>query len=265
MSTNFDSLIIDRALEIIAEDISTGEVLYVLNNLSGVTISTTSETKDKLDAQGVLIKRFFTAKSVELSAECSVLSLSQLAEQFGTEKLVASEDNKIKMPKIFEPDASAGTFVIPEKFAPVAPLTVIYAMNSNGTLGQKYTVGTAASDTEFAYDEETRTITFPTGATGKMFIKYEYDATNGIMVLNKSDAFPRTVRLLVKVLVADVCSVDTMRLAYVDFPSFQLSPDVEITLDTDSTVAFAGVAQRDYCAADALLYSISISADDVQE
>lgn len=265
MSANFDSLIIDRALELIAEDISTGEVLYVLNNLSNVTISTSSETKDKLDAEGVLIKRFFTAKTVEMSADCNVLSLSQLATQFGTEKLVASSTNKINMPKIYEVDASAGTFVIPEKFKPVKPLTTIYALNSNGTLGQKYSVHTSATETQFAYDDSTRTITFPTDATGKMFIKYEYAAEDGVMVLNNSDSFPGTVRVYIKVLVADVCSVDTMRLAYIHFPSFQLSPDVEITLDTDSTISYSGVAQRDYCAADATLYSISLSADDIQE
>ena len=37
---NFDSLVIDRVLEIVGEN-SDGELLYLLNNLSNVSINTT--------------------------------------------------------------------------------------------------------------------------------------------------------------------------------------------------------------------------------
>ena len=43
---NFDSLVIDRVLEIVGEN-SDGDLLYLLNNLSNVSINTTSESKDK--------------------------------------------------------------------------------------------------------------------------------------------------------------------------------------------------------------------------
>ena len=46
---NFDSLVIDRVLEIVGEN-SDGDLLYLLNNLSNVSINTTSESKDKTDA-----------------------------------------------------------------------------------------------------------------------------------------------------------------------------------------------------------------------
>ena len=82
---NFDSLVIDRVLEIVGEN-SDGELLYLLNNLSNVSINTTSESKDKTDALGVLIKRFYTSKSVEVSADCNLLSFSMLSQTFGTDK-----------------------------------------------------------------------------------------------------------------------------------------------------------------------------------
>ena len=68
-----------------------------------------------------------------------------------------------------------------------------------------------------------------------------------------------------KVLVADTCSVDTVRAAYIVFPSFQVSPDCDLTLETDSTVSFSGVAQKDYCQAGAPLYYIVMTEDDVEE
>ena len=55
---NFDSLVIDRVLEIVGEN-SDGELLYLLNNLSNVYINTTSESKVNTDALGVLIKRIY--------------------------------------------------------------------------------------------------------------------------------------------------------------------------------------------------------------
>lgn len=265
MALNFDSLIIDRVLELVAED-SEGNLKYILNNLSSVSINTTSETKDKTDAQGVLIKRFFTAKTVEVSAEASVLSLSALAEQYGSEKQVASSANKIIVPRILTIDTTGITeYIFPEGMKPVTPITKIYARNNNGSLGQVYNSGVSVSATDFTYDDTSRKITFPTGISGKVVIKYNYETESGVAVANKADKFPKTVALTMKVLVADTCSVDTLRAAYVYFPSFQVSPDVDLTLETDSNIPYSGVAQRDYCATNTDLFVIYLSEDDVEE
>lgn len=49
------------------------------------------------------------------------------------------------------------------------------------------------------------------------------------------------------------------------FPSFQVSPDCDLTLETDSTITFSGVAQRDYCQTGSPLYYIVMTEDDVEE
>lgn len=262
---NFDSLVIDRVLEIVGEN-SDGELLYLLNNLSNVSINTTSESKDKTDALGVLIKRFYTSKSVEVSADCNLLSFSMLSQTFGTDKVVATADSKFMAPKILHIDTTGITeYTIPEKLKPKAPLTKIYALENNGTLGKAFTVAAAASESEFVYDEGTGKITLPTGVTGTLIAKYEYETENGVKVTNESDKFPATSSLTMKVLVADTCSVDVVRAAYIVFPSFQVSPDCDLTLETDSTISFSGVAQKDYCQTGAPLYYIVMTEDDVEE
>lgn len=265
MALNFDSLVIDRVVDILAED-SNGDALYLLNNLSNVSINTTSESKDKTDAQGVLIKRFYTAKSVEVSADCNLLSLSMLAEQYGTKKIVASESNKIVAPKMLIIDTTGKTeYTLPSSQKPTTPLSKIYEVNTNGTLGRSFDVGVEASADKFMYDDATGKITLPTGIKGKVMVKYNYETTSGVKVVNESDKFPRTVALTIKVLVADTCSVDTVRAAYIILPSFQTSPDCDLTLETDSTISFSGVAQRDYCAANSELFYIVMTEDDVEE
>ena len=174
---NFDSLVIDRVLEIVGEN-SDGDLLYLLNNLSNVSINTTSESKDKTDALGVLIKRFYTSKSVEVSADCNLLSFSMLSQTFGTDKIIASKESKILAPKILHIDTTGiKEYTIPEKLKPKAPLTKLYALEANGTLGKAYTASTTAapSATEFVYAEDSGKITLPTGVTGTLIAKYEYE------------------------------------------------------------------------------------------
>lgn len=263
MALDFDSLVIDRVVNITAEN-TAGDLLYLLNNLSNVNINVTSETKDKTDAVGVLIKRFFTAKSVEVSAEANLLSFNLMATQFGTEKQVASEGNKIVAPRfLFINTKGITEYTLPDE--PLTEPTAIYAVNANGTLGKKYTSGVDASENEFKYDTESHKITLPTGVTGKVFIKYDYETDSGVKVVNRSDTFPKTVQLTMSVLVADTCSVDVVRHMYIVFPSFQVSPDCELTLDTESTQSFSGVAQADYCSDDKELYYFVLSEDDIEE
>ena len=100
MAIQFEDLIIDRPLQGIFEN-SLGDIIGGVNQLQNVSIETTSETKDKTDAVGALIMRFFTSKSVEISAENAVFSTSLAALQFGQDKEIASNSNKILMPRIF--------------------------------------------------------------------------------------------------------------------------------------------------------------------
>ena len=191
-----------------------------------------------------------------------------LSQTFGTDKVIASAESKFLAPKILHIDTTGiKEYTIPENLRPKAPITKLYALETNGTLGKAYSASSTAapSATEFVYAEDTGKITLPTGVTGTLIAKYEYETANGVKVTNESDKFPTTSSLTMKVLVADTCSVDTVRAAYIVFPSFQVSPDCELTLETDSTVSFSGVAQKDYCQAGAPLYYIVMTEDDVEE
>lgn len=258
MALQFDSIVIDRVLNATAEG-SNGD-LYILNQLSNVNISNTAQSKDKTDANGVLVKRFYTGKTVEFSADTSMLSFSLMAEQFGTEKQVGA----LEAPRFLTINTKGITeYVLPE--APVEPITAIWELNANGTTGKKFEVGTAASEDNFVYDEASHKITLPENAPAQLFVKYKYNATNAVKVTQTSNKFPRTVCLTLSVLVVDTCDVDTYRQAYVVFPNFQVSPDCEISLDTESTFNFSGIAQVNYCSADKELYSIILSEDDLYE
>ena len=62
------------------------------------------------------------------------------------------------------------------------------------------------------------------------------------------------------------CSADTLRAAYIDIPSFQVSPESEVTLSSDSqTIDFQGQLQVDYCNPDKPLFHVYVLEDDEED
>lgn len=81
-------------------------------------------------------------------------------------------------------------------------------------------------------------------------------------MLNASDKFPGTVKLTLKALAVDPCEPDTLRACYIIIPSFQVSPELSITLSTEGTLDYKGDMQISYCSADKELYSVVMCGDD---
>ena len=254
MAIQFEDLIIDRPLQGIFEN-SLGDIIGGVNQLQNVSIETTSETKDKTDAVGALIMRFFTSKSVEISAENAVFSTSLAALQFGQDREIASNSNKILMPRIFtiNTDTIALTGTNKEYQLPDVPAGGVVHINGLTNTGvpdpnKKYKMNTAASETEFTLSE--KKLTLPTDITGK---------------IQAADKFPKTCKFTLSVLVADPCDKETLRHAYIVFPSFQMSPDNTISLNTEDAQSFSGSAQKDYCGANGEMFTIYLSEDDIEE
>lgn len=258
MAFTLDGIVIDRIQLAVAEDFA-GNLLYTLTQLSDATIETNAESKDAVDKDGTLIKRFYNSKTATLSATNAMMDFNIIGQQAGGKgKEVASSNNKLVMPKISIISKGTKTVEIPGfKEGTVC----VSALSNNGTMGKAYTLGSEASETEFKI--ETNTLTLPTDATADKFIvKYNRDVTNGVRVVNSADQFPKTIRLTLKALAVDPCTADTLRACYIIFDSFQVDPSVSIQLTTDATFDFSGEAQFSYCSADKSLFTICMADDE---
>lgn len=102
---------------------------------------------------------------------------------------------------------------------------------------------------------------------GTFIIKFDRKVKEnaGARIVNRGDKFPSTVKLTLKALVVDPCEVDTLRAAYIVIPSFQVSPELEISLTTDGQLQYSGSMQMDYCSADKSLYEIYYAEDDEEK
>lgn len=255
-----DDLIIDRIQMATAEDFN-GNLLYTLTQLADAEISISSESTDATDAQGTLIKRFYKGKSGEFTANNAMLNLNVIGAMSGEGKKVADASSPITMPKIIT--VKAGSTATLKDY--VTGTVRVYGLSNNGTMGKAYALGDAASATEFALATGGK-LTPPTAPDETQYVvKYDRTVQDGAAIYNSADKFPGTVRLTLKALCVDPCSADTLRACYIVLPSFQVSPDVSISMQTDAQLAYSGALQVDYCSGNKTLYEVYIASDDVED
>lgn len=259
MAFKLDDIIIDRIQMAIAEDFE-GNLLYTLTQLSEASIEVSAESKDAKDKDGTLIKKFWQGKTGTFTATNAMLNLNVIGEASGEGKLVASADAKITMPKLIT--VKAGTTVTLGDY--VDGTVKVNALATNGTMGTAYELAETASATKFAIADGV--LTPPTDAAETQYVvKYDREVSEGVAISNKANKFPGTIKLTLKALCVDPCSADTLRACYIVLPSFQVSPEVSIELNTEATIEYKGDLQVDYCSADKELYSIYIASEDEED
>lgn len=260
MAFKIGDIIVDRIQYGLAEDFN-GNPLQTLTQLQDATVSISAESKEAKDKDGTLVKKFWKGKTGTFEANNAMLNINVLGEASGSAPVSASVERAINMPKIITVKSGA-TVTLKDV---VTGTVTVNEFNNSGTMGKAYTLGSAASATEFALTGG-GVLTPPTDETATRFIvKYQRKVTDGIAIKNKADKFPGTVKLTLKVLAVDPCTADTLRAAYLVLPSFQVSPEVEISLTTDATQAYKGDLQVDYCSEDKSLYEFYWAADDEEE
>lgn len=264
-TVNLDNLVIDRVVSGWFESNSsqTPELIAVLDQLTNFSVNTTSETKDKTDAQGALLKRFFTAKTVEVSGENAVFSLNLHAIQTGSDK---KTDTSVTLPRIIQYAKTDSPITLPD--TPAAGTLIVVGTTENGLpdLEKQYVADTEAGAGKYsvATTQDGTVLTLPTDSTDLVVVKYEYtvhDSQIAARVDQLADKFPKECKATFEVLCSDLCNPEEVLALYIVFDRFQVSPDVDLTFDTESNMPFSGTAFRSYCGKNQSLYYIALCSD----
>ncbi len=266
MAFKLGDLIIDRIQMGYAEKFD-GTPLYVLSQLSDASIEISAESKDTTDKDGVLIKRFWRAKTGTFTATNAMLNLNILAAQSGNEAQIAGSgaNEQIIMPRIIIAQANENVTLTGYSSGVSDRAITVNALDTNGSMGKAYTLGTTASATEFAVSGTTLTLPTDTNET-QYIIKYDRAVTEGVKILNSADKFPKTVKLTLKALCVDPCHADELKGCYIVLPSFQPSPETTIALGGDDTsIDFTGDLQVNYCSTTKDLYTVYFCPDDDED
>lgn len=260
MAHNLNNIIVDRVLRGIFSD-KEDNIIFSLNQVQDLSLNQTSESQEVTDAFGVSIMELMRSKALEASANNAIYDFGLLAAQYGTEKISASSEAKIVVPTMESFEVTGTEYTL--KHTPVAAPTAIYELNGDSTLGAKYVAGTAASATEFVYEDGK--ITLPTGVAAKteMFVMYEYESDSAIEVVNSANNFAKMGKMTFECLVYDVCDPETKIFAYLILPRFQLSNDFDWSIGGDNQQhAFSGKAHVDYCSKDKKMVRVVIVDDE---
>lgn len=265
MAFTLDDIVIDRIQMAVAEK-TDGTLLYTLTQLSEATIETTAESKEARSAEGSLIKKFYQGKAGTFTATNAMINLNVIGAASGSDKEVGSASQKIRMPKIVVVNKGVATIDLVDgtNETLVAGTVKVNALGNNGAMGKAYELSTGAASAT-AFSVSGNVLTLPTDDTADRFVvKFERNAANAVKITNASDKFPGTVKLTLKALAVDPCEPDTLRSCYIIIPSFQVSPELSITLSTEGTLDYSGDMQIAYCSADKELYTIVMCGDDAE-
>lgn len=258
MAFNKNELILDKVRSLTAHDLSTGEMLFRLTSLEDPSLSCTAEGEEIVDAIGAVITTLYRAKKATFSASNSLISLDLAAAQFGTKKEVAEKGKEIIVPTYEILTVAEGETEASLKKVPAEKVSYIYSLE-NGEVATRYSLGAAASATEFVIDEAGK-ITVPTGLTGKIYVEYSYKSENANRIVNKTSEFPEACSMKIFAYFRDKCNENLVYSGVIVSPKAKLNPEqVELALTSTGKHAFEFQMMRDYCDEEAELFSIIIA------
>lgn len=286
MAFRLGDIIIDRLQYGWAEDFA-GNHLYTLTQLQEATIEITSDPIEVRDKDGNLVKKIYRSKDGAFNAQNAFINTDIIAAASGISPIFAADaEGGIKMPKIMHVANTKGVNGtvaniavygddVPEEEKDVVEAADIKVIGQiGGSKGAVYTLagsdegstqGTADA-THFAFVDGVLHLPLVSEAEAPEFlIKYTRTRKTGAVIKNQVTKFPKSCRLILKAVYFDPCEKDTLRGCYVELPSFMVSPEISIPLQTEAQIDFNGDLEVDYCSADKTLYNIYFPGDEEDE
>lgn len=248
-----NEFVIDRVRRVTEVDLASDMVNWTATQIENPQVEFTGESIDKTDARGTLIARFDTTKGVTFSAENSLLSAPMMAAQLGAEVEVASEEKKVSGETFqivtVEVDED-GNKVAELRYEPSVAPAYVYVLAKDKNIESKIAVGAEEGNASISG----KVVTLPEGFEGKQIgVKYKFEATNVVKIVDSSEKFAEAAKYIVDVLVADVCNPSIKRAASLVFPKAKIDANFSVNLTTEGTHPFSFTALKDYCDENAAL------------
>lgn len=262
---NPNELVLEKIRAVEEYDPATSELTGRYTQIEEPSLQTSAEGTQVTDAMGAEIATFYNAQTGVFSFTNSLFSLDLAASQFGSKKETADSTNKITIPvsEVININ-NDGTAVL--KYVPVglAGAEVKYAkvINENNTFGEKYEVSATAGEGKFVLNAETKTLTFPEGTKGRVFVQYSRETEKAVKISKKTDGVPEAKTLLIHAIFHDPCNINLVYAGVISVPRAQINPEsVELNLTPDGKHPAEYKLQKPYCDETAKLFDIIVSED----
>jgi hypothetical protein len=173
-----------------------------------------------------------------------------LAEQFSSDKNIASEEKKIVVPvsEVLEIVGNKVTL----RYVPVgttgAEIKYVQLVNDENEFGETLEVSAAAAEGKFTIDAATKTLTFNAGTAGKVIVDYEAAMADAISLAKTTDSMPPVRTLHVHCYFRNKCDSNIKYIGVIEFPRAQIDiSSVDVSLTPDGGHAVTYKLQKPYC------------------
>lgn len=220
---------------ITAFDITSGEYLFTLDELQSATIVNSEEKEDITGKGGRKLNSLKKNKSVTISGTNGLVSGGLLAMQTGGE-FQNVDAAPVQWTDYLAIQSGKATTSYKAVGTTGNEIETVYIKNSDGTLGTKLTQDATASKGKFAYNPESREITFNEGdyADGTEIAVFYTRHIKASVVDNVSDTYSKKCKLYIDAFGEDKCN-NVYRIQFY-IPRADFSGTFNIALGDNQTV-----------------------------
>ena len=257
---NIENLVINRVVRGTMFDKATGEVMVSIDQITEPSLECSGEQVFTNDALGQKIAAFDRSKDAVFSASNALLNFGLMAAQLGSDKQIATTENKFIVPAFELIDVTGDATKVTLQYEPHGELKYIYSTHSDKSKNEKYDVAVSASENAFSI--KGKEITLPTGkfkAGDRVAVWYERESEDAVKIQNTTTKFAKGGKFVLEVLAADVCDVNTEYYTYLIFGNAKFDNNTTIGFDNESQHQFTINAMQDYCSTNNELFSIIVA------
>ena len=240
---------------ITAFDITTGNLMFVLDELQNATISQAEEKTDITGKGGRKITSIKRNKAVTVSGTNGLISHGLLEVQTG----VAFENKVVPIQWTDYLTVKSNTTTISYKAIGTTgdEIEAVYVRGTDGKLGERLTQGESAGEGTFEYNPATKTITFAGLEDGAEVVAYYKRNIVADSLANASDAYSKKAELYIDMLGENKCG-DICRVQ-IHIPKADFSGEFSLDAGGDQSVhAFEAEALAGACGAGGNLFTYAI-------
>lgn len=255
MAINPEKLIVDTIDLLTFENITTGELYFMMDEITDGTIENGSETVFGTGKAGVRLSALDRNKSSKFSANNGYLVGGAISAQTGAPMVQASAENPLEVPAHDILMIKAGSKTATLSHIPVGveggEVKLLYKLK-NGVQSEKLTVAVSpVKGVSFAIDAATKTITFADdefAADTEIFVPYTRKVTEGVKYENNTNQFSKSGRMILDLTCRDVCDNETVYHTKFVYPNAKMDGNFSISIgDTPAVHAISAEALSNIC------------------
>lgn len=264
MNINVNDLMLTSVETITAFDIVTGNYKFTLDELQNVTVAQGQEKTDLTGKQGRKLGSLKRNKTVTISGTNGLVSAGLLELQTGS--AFEQKATTVLWTDYLTVSGNKATTGYVAIGTAGNEIETVYVKNPNSTLGKALTQAATAGEDTFAYDPETKALTFAEGALadGTELVVFYTRQINANVQTNMSDTYSEKCSLYIDAFAEDTCA--NVYRVQIYIPKADFDGNFELAMgDSQAVHSFEAEALAGACGTGGAYWTYTIFGADEED